>query len=122
MFLNVDMAIARDMDTNGGLDTSDGKTECVVEVENNQCIETPSATCCDKAETNTGSIANGNIFLKYVNDNAAFVTKFSEVFVKMTEIREDETLQAATTSSDEFRKDDEDKDIEEEMLHDYINN
>ena len=144
MFLNVDMAIAWDLDSNGGLDTSDGKAQCVVEVDNNNCIATPSAPCCAKATTNIGSQRKGNIFLKYVNDNAVFVSKFSEVFIKMTEVRETESLSDVMSSSnDEFRRrderkrvhhkrqridddDDEDEDEEDEedrieqMLYDYL--
>lgn len=118
MFLNVDMAIAWDLDSNGGLDTDNGQAQCVVEVENNQCIATPSVPCCNKADTNIGPVRQGNnLFLKYVNDNAVFVSKFSEVFVKMTEIREVEELQDVFNSNDAFERKDEGKRVHHHSHH-----
>ncbi|XP_066921888.1 putative ascorbate peroxidase [Clytia hemisphaerica] len=118
MFLNVDMAIAWDLDSNGGLDTDNGLAQCVVEVEKNQCIATPSAPCCNKADTNIGPVRQGNnLFLKYVNDNAVFVSKFSEVFVKMTEIREVEELQDVFNSNDAFERKDEGKRVHHHPHH-----
>ena len=86
MFLNVDMSIQWDLETNGAL-ASDGLASCTVIVENNQCVSVNN-DCCNSASTNIGNIRT-SLFKEYTQSNEVWIADFTIAFNKMVETRLD---------------------------------
>jgi len=82
MFLNVDMSILWDMDTDAVAIDANGKVDCQVVVLNNQCMVTK---CCDESPVKS-------TFQSFVRSNSDWMVAFTDAFITMTHVRNTEII------------------------------